>query len=285
MYFLTSFFFSLGGESLTLVQNIYLVKWFSGKELNFVFGFALSFGRVGSTITLNIMRPIYALIDQYIHGHVCLGMTMFVAAAFAFLSWMCSLVLVTCDRQRKRHKTAALMLAIDEDISESSEESEKVRCSDILHLSPKLWLLCFICVTYYTSIFPFVSNALISIALVVHVLFAFTFVIPYVIVVLSGISYSLLASSLWPCISYVAASKVLATAYGLISSVQNLGLALVYLYIGSLVDRHGYFLLELHFLILLSGKYYSTFFNLFHSYPFSFFLIDFGAVYDRHIDR
>ena len=40
------FLYSIGGESLCVAQNTYAVKWFSGRELNMVFGLQLSFSRV-----------------------------------------------------------------------------------------------------------------------------------------------------------------------------------------------------------------------------------------------
>ena len=40
--------FSIGGESLCVVQNNYAVIWFKEKELNMVFGLQLSFARVVS---------------------------------------------------------------------------------------------------------------------------------------------------------------------------------------------------------------------------------------------
>lgn len=47
-----------------------------------------------------------------------------------------------------------------------------------------------------------------------HSLLAFTELDPYVGVVLLGLSYSLLASALWPMVTYVVASSVLGTAFG-----------------------------------------------------------------------
>ena len=32
----------------------------------------------GSTVNMNIMQPIYSLIDEHIHGYKCLGIVLFV---------------------------------------------------------------------------------------------------------------------------------------------------------------------------------------------------------------
>lgn len=48
-----------------------------------------------------------------------------------------------------------------------------------------------------------------------HGLLAFTYVSPYVCMVLMGIAYSMLASSLWPLIALVTPEYQLGTAYGM----------------------------------------------------------------------
>ena len=52
-----------GGESLAVAQNTYAVSWFQGRELNMVFGLQLSFSRVGSTVNMNVMGPLYEYIQ------------------------------------------------------------------------------------------------------------------------------------------------------------------------------------------------------------------------------
>lgn len=51
-----------------------------------------------------------------------------------------------------------------------------------------------------------------------------------------GMAYSILASSLWPLVAYLLPPSHRGTAYGLIQSVQNLGLGLVSIFAGYLVD-------------------------------------------------
>ncbi len=48
-----------------------------------------------------------------------------------------------------------------------------------------------------------------------HVLLAFTFLNPYVAMIIMGISYSILAASLWPMVSLIVPKQQLGTAYGL----------------------------------------------------------------------
>lgn len=51
--------------------------------------------------------------------------------------------------------------------------------------------------------------------IVAHGLLAFTYVNPYICMVLMGLSYSMLASSLWPLIALVTPEYQLGTAYGM----------------------------------------------------------------------
>lgn len=52
-------------------------------------------------------------------------------------------------------------------------------------------------------------------SLFAHGLLAFTYVSPYVCMVILGLSYSMLASSLWPLIALVIPEHQLGTAYGM----------------------------------------------------------------------
>jgi len=52
---------------LAVAQNNYAVKWFKGKELNMVFGFQLSFARVGSAVNFLVMEPLYRIVKDHIN--------------------------------------------------------------------------------------------------------------------------------------------------------------------------------------------------------------------------
>ena len=67
----------------------------------------------------------------------------------------------------------------------------------------------------------------IVVTLACHILLAFTFINPYIAIITMGISYSLLASALWPIAALIIPEYQLGTAYGLMQAIQNLGLALI----------------------------------------------------------
>ena len=51
-----------------------------------------------------------------------------------------------------------------------------------------------------------------------------------------GFAYSLLAASLWPMVSLIIPEHQLGTAYGFMQAIQNLGLAVISLVAGIIVD-------------------------------------------------
>jgi len=55
----------------------------------------------------------------------------------------------------------------------------------------------------------------ICVTIIAHGLLAFTYLNPYVCMVIMGLAYSMLASSLWPLIALVTPEHQLGTAYGM----------------------------------------------------------------------
>uniref|UniRef100_A0AAY4DZM9 Lysosomal dipeptide transporter MFSD1 n=1 Tax=Denticeps clupeoides TaxID=299321 RepID=A0AAY4DZM9_9TELE len=83
--------------------------------------------------------------------------------------------------------------------------------------------------------------------LTAHIMLAFTFWNPWIAMSVLGVSYSLLACALWPMVAFVVPEYQLGTAYGFMQSIQNLGLALISMAAGSILDSRGYLFLEVFF--------------------------------------
>ncbi|XP_071084456.1 lysosomal dipeptide transporter MFSD1-like isoform X1 [Haliotis cracherodii] len=288
MYF-GRFVFGIGGESLAVAQNTYAVKWFKGRELNMVFGLQLSFSRVGSTVNMNVMQPVYKFIGKWYEGFKCLGMSLFVGAGTCVFSLICAFTLAFFDKRNDRVLKKS-----------ASASDEVVRLGDVRYFPLTMWLICVICVAYYVAVFPFVGLGLVffemkydyspglannvnSIVYIIsavasplfgflidksgknifwvitgvlvtlgcHAMLAFTFINPYVAMSTMGLAYSVLASALWPMVSMVIPQHQLGTAYGIMQAVQNLGLAVISLVAGIIVDSKGYLILEVFFMAWL----------------------------------
>jgi len=73
--------------------------------------------------------------------------------------------------------------------------------------------------------------------LLVHLSFTFTTVIPHIPMILLGVAFSLVPAAMWPSMVKLVDDKQIGTAYGLMYSIQNLGLWGVPLLAGIILDR------------------------------------------------
>ncbi|XP_076824533.1 lysosomal dipeptide transporter MFSD1-like [Clavelina lepadiformis] len=290
------FIFGIGGESLAVAQNTYAVLWFKEKDLNLVFGLQLSMARIGSTVNMNLMVPVYDWVENTFSSDRTLGISLFLAAITCIFSLGCALLLAYLDRRAER------MLG-----REKTGQEEVVKFTDVKDFPLQLWLIFLICVGYYVAVFPFIglgkvlfeekfgfsptqSSAVNSIVYILsapcspvlgflvdrlgyniswvliavlttlfsHGLLGFTFLNPWFAMCVMGVSYSLLACALWPMVSYVVPLHQLATAYGFMQSIQNLGLAVISQVSGLILDSSGYFMLEIFFCICVSAALIAT---------------------------
>jgi predicted MFS family arabinose efflux permease len=75
-----------------------------------------------------------------------------------------------------------------------------------------------------------------STLLVVHLVFALTPLKPHLFLILLGVSFSLVPAAMWPSMVKLVRDKEIGTAYGLMYSVQNLGLWGVPILAGIVLD-------------------------------------------------
>ncbi len=71
----------------------------------------------------------------------------------------------------------------------------------------------------------------------VHLMFALTTINPYVPMFILGVAFSLVPAAMWPAVSKIVKEKRLGTAYGLMFSIQNLGLWAFPILIGYVLDK------------------------------------------------
>ncbi|CAO2612930.1 Major facilitator superfamily domain-containing protein 1, partial [Lemmus lemmus] len=286
------FVFGIGGESLAVAQNTYAVSWFKGKELNLVFGLQLSMARIGSTVNMNLMGWLYTKIETSLGsaGHLTLGVTLMIGGVTCILSLICALVLAYLDRRaekilhKEQGKTGEVIKLTDikdfslplwlvflicvcyyaavfpfislgkvffiEKFGFSPQSASAINSVVYIISAPMspifgllvdktgkniIWVLCAVAVT-----------------LVSHMMLAFTFWNPWIAMCLLGLSYSLLACALWPMVAFVVPEHQLGTAYGFMQSIQNLGLAVISILAGMILDSWGYLLLEVFFIACVS---------------------------------
>lgn len=283
------FVFGAGGESLAVAQNSYAVVWFKGKELNMVFGFQLSFARSGSAVNFFVMEYLYRFINKYYTGFQCLGISLFIASISTVGSFLSGILLAFQDKHAervlKRKQTQPDEVAKLSDVKNFPltfwlttftivcyygailpfialgkvffERKYELPADQANIVNSILFLISIILSPFMGLIvdklgknvtFVFVS-LLVTIAS--HMMLAFTFINPYIIMCFMGVSYSMVASALWPLIALVTPEHLLGTAYGIAQSFENLGLGVITVMAGMITDTYGYFILEAYFIACL----------------------------------
>eukprot|EP01135_Chromosphaera_perkinsii_P011894 Nk52_evm11s2531 gene=Nk52_evmTU11s2531 len=279
------FIFGCGGEVLAVAQNTHSVNWFKGKELNMVFGLGLSFSRLGSTLNMNIMGPVF----NYLPGNdnEKLGSTLLLGVILAGASLFCAFVLMFMNKKAFAYKNKN---------GAEVKVGEKFSFRDCASFPLTFWFIVLVCVFYYVAVFPFIgvgllffetrfgldpqeASAVNSITFVLsaicspivgflvdrtgrnvmwilfgivttlccHLAMGLTLINPWVPMIAMGLSYSTIACALWPCVALVVPENQLGSAYGIMQSIQNLGLALISMLAGAIVDWKGYVWLEMFF--------------------------------------
>ncbi|XP_044290373.1 major facilitator superfamily domain-containing protein 1 isoform X2 [Varanus komodoensis] len=281
------FVFGIGGESLAVAQNTYAVSWFKGKELNLVFGLQLSMARIGSTVNMNIMGWVYSRVQDLLGsaGYTTLGIALLIGGVTCIFSLVSALILgyldkraekILCKEQKKTGEVIKLTDVKDfslslwlifiicvcyyvaifpfiglgkvffiEKFKFSSQEASAI--NSIVYvisapMSPVFGLLVDKVGRNITWVLCAVVTTLVS-----HNMLAFTYWNPWVAMSLLGVSYSLLACALWPMVAFVVPEHQLGTAYGFMQSIQNLGLGVISIAAGMILDSRGYLILEIFF--------------------------------------
>ncbi len=270
------FIFGAGSEPLVVVQSAILARWFKGKELALSFGIALTVSRLGTLFALNTGEviskhfggPKYALIAAML---VCM------------LSLLANVVYVFLDRKGER------ILNL-----EDNSTGEKIVLKDIKQFKPTFWYVTFLCLTFYSAIFPFTSLALkffnekwaipsvnaetgtffykvfanlihmfsttggvtsiiIFASMVLapfagrlvdkygkratlmifgsllmipaHLLMGLTHMYPVIPMIVLGAAFVLVPAAMWPSVPLVVKKEHVGTAFGIMTAIQNIGLA------------------------------------------------------------
>ncbi|XP_030241384.1 major facilitator superfamily domain-containing protein 1 [Drosophila navojoa] len=285
------FVFGIGAESLAVAQNSYAVLWFKGKELNMVFGLQLSVARFGSTVNFWVMQPLYNYVSEFYAGYTGLGVTLFLAGLTCVMSLLCTLILGWMDKRAerilKRNTNPGGDIAKLSDIMSFRLDFWMVSVVCVayyvaifpfvalgqaffvstFHLTPEqantVNSIVYLISAIASPLFGFIIDRVgrnvswVFVAtvatIVAHLLLTFTHMNPYIGMSIMGLSYSMLAASLWPMVSLIVPEYQLGTAYGFCQSVQNLGLAVVTIVAGVIVDSSGgsHFWLQLFFIFFL----------------------------------
>ncbi|EDV40570.1 uncharacterized protein Dana_GF23860 [Drosophila ananassae] len=271
------FIFGIGAESLAVAQNSYAVLWFKGKELNMVFGLQLSVARFGSTVNFWVMQPIYDYVSNFYQGHRALGVVLLLATLTCVMSLICALILGWMDKraerilQRNSNPAGQIPKLTDIFTFKAPFWMVSIICvAYYVAIFPFIALgqnffvdrfgltkkeantvdsLVYLIAAVSSPVFGFIIDKLgrnvtwvftaTLTTIGAHALLTFTQLTPYVGMIVMGLSYSMLAASLWPLVALIIPEYQLGTAYGFCQSIQNLGLAVITIIAGIIVDHSG----------------------------------------------
>lgn len=248
--------FGLGAESLIVAVTTAIAKWFKGKELSFAFGLNLTIARLGSFAALN--SPSWAsdyytnwqapLMISVVFGVICVagaivywileagaekkyqigsaGATDKVVFSdifkFGVSYWYIVLLCITFYSGIFPFQTFAVKFFID--VHGTSREMGGF-------LSSMLTLFAMIATPLFGLLADKIGKRSLlmmfgSLLLVpVYLMMAYTTVSLYVPMAMMGIGFALIPGIMWPSVSYLVEESKLGTAYGLMTLIQNIGLA------------------------------------------------------------
>lgn len=273
MMLLGRFFFGLGAETSIVVVSKILVKWFKGKDLALAFGLKVGFGRLGTFAALQL-SPVLANGGENISRAIWLAAILVCTGFLAFLVYMLldakldkqAVPIVSEEKTEKEHFKVkdvfsilgnraymyiALLcvtfysavfpfLAFAPDFFADKFGFSAVESGQITSLLPIGTLI-------FTPFFGWLidrkgksATAMIFGAvalLIVHLTFGLTNMMPYIPMVILGIAFSLVPAAMWPSMVKLVDEKKIGTAYGLMYSIQNLGLWAFPLIAGLILDK------------------------------------------------
>jgi MFS family permease len=271
--------FGLGAESLIVAVTTAIAKWFKGKELSFAFGINLMIARFGSLLAQ--WSPTWAhsaystwrnpLLISIIFGSFCV--------TGAIFYWILE---ARAERKYEVGQAGATDKVVFSDIYNFGVSYWYIVALCIVfysaifpfetfaykffidthgisrELAGRLVGILTVFTMFGTPLFGLVADKIGKRALLmslgsfllipVYLMMAYTGVSLYVPMAMMGIAFSLIPALMWPSVAYIVDQSKLGTAYGLMTMIQNIGLAGFNLLIGwandhsaaSAENPHGY---------------------------------------------
>ena len=262
--------FGLGAETSIVVFTKAIVKWFKGKELALALGMNLAFGRLGMAAAMVISPRLEQNSDPW-YLAIWFGTMLLLIGLITFIIYMFNDLKL--DRQIKfklqMDETEKFNLRdLGQLFTNKSFIYITLLCvtfysavfpfvkyaPDLLsnkfgldsELAGKITSILPFGTILFTPLFGlFADNRGKSASLmlygsilliVVHLTFALTTITPYIPMFLLGVAFSLIPAAMWPSVTKIVPEHRLGSAYGLMFSVQNLGLWAFPILIGKVLD-------------------------------------------------
>ncbi len=267
--------FGVGAEVAGITVSKAIVKWFKGKELALAMGMQLSLARLGSAAAL-ALSPMIAVKFSSVSTPVLFGLVLLVLGGLSFVIY--SIYDKKLDKQIKAEETepeeSFNMKDVKDILSNKGFWLIAILCvvfysavfpflkyaaglmqykfgvdAELSGLIPSMLPFGAIILTpLFGRIYDKIGHGADlmiggSILLVsVHILFAMPFItqwwIAIILMILLGIAFSMVPSAMWPSLAKIMPERQLGTTYALTFYIQNIGLMIVPILIGSVLKNY-----------------------------------------------
>ena len=262
--------FGLGAESLIVAVTTILARWFKGKELSFAFGINLTIARLGSFAALNSPTWAKALYNDWQYP-------MLIALVAGIISVVAVIIYIGLDRKAEKiyklSSTGETDKVVFSDIFKFNRSFWYITLLCVTFYSAvfpfqtfavKFFIevhgisrefggflssLLTFAAMIFTPLFGLMADKIGKRALLmmigslllipVYLILVYTNINLIVPMAIMGISFSLVPAVMWPSVAYIIEESKLGTAYGLMTMIQNIGLAGFNFLIGSVNDFTG----------------------------------------------
>ena len=255
--------FGLGAESLIVAVTTAIAKWFRGKELSFAFGVNLTIARLGSFAALNSPTWAQQLYESW-RWPLLISVTMGVVAVLASVVywglesraqarydlgeasetekvrftevfnfsgsyWFVVALCITFYSAIFPFQTFAVKFFME---AHGTTREYGGFLSSLLTLFAMIFTPLFgylVDRVGKRSFFMMIGSALL---IPVFLMMAYTSINLLVPMAMMGVAFSMIPAVMWPSVAYIVGQSKLGTAYGLMTMIQNIGLAGFNLLIG-----------------------------------------------------
>lgn len=262
--------FGLGAESMIVAITTVIGRWFKGKQLSFAFGLNLTLARLGSFAALNsptwaihfysnykypllialgagvisiAMATIYWGMDSYAERKYSLRPVpkqdeFRFSQIFDFSKsyWFVVLLCVTFYSGIFPFQTFAVKFFME---THGTTREMGGFLSSMLTLSAMILTPLFGLLVDYVGRRSFLMMLGSIILIPVYLLMAYTKINLYIPMAMMGLAFSLIPAVMWPSVALIVDESKLGTAYGLMTMIQNIGLASFNFIIGWANDFSG----------------------------------------------
>jgi MFS family permease len=267
MMFFGYFLFGLGAETSIVVITKIVVKWFKGKEMALALGVNLAIARLGAAMSL-IITP--ALVEPTWTTPIWFGMLFLSIGFLFFVSYL--FFDLKLDKQRLINISEEEVFRIS-DIGRLLANRSFIFITllcvtfysavfpfikyapDLLQnkfglsmsLSSTMTSMVYFGTIIFTPFFGWIADTKGKSAtmmifgslllILVHLTLSLTRLTPFIPMFFLGMAFSLIPATMWPSVAKIVEESRLGTAYGLMFSIQNIGLWAFPILIGTVLDR------------------------------------------------